>query len=103
MPKIITDLETRLLSAARNIIQNQGYECLSMKGLAKETDIAVGTIYNYYPDKNALLIALVEDDWKALEQKTLLEAKNVSSFQEGVEMLHRHFIGFSKDHQARLW
>ncbi len=99
MPKIIEGLEGKILFSAREIIENEGYDALSMKELAKRNDIAVGTIYNYYPDKNSLLIALVVDDWLALEKSIEDRISALNSFEEGIHLLYLSFMAFSAEHQ----
>ena len=51
MPKILLNSEKKLLEAAKEIIEKEGVDNLSMKRLAQQTDMAVGTIYNYFPIK----------------------------------------------------
>ncbi len=53
-----------ILQACRKIAAEQGLPALSMRAVAKECGIALGTLYNYYSDKDELLIAAVESVWK---------------------------------------
>lgn len=36
------------------------YKELSMNKIAEQCDMAVGTLYNYFPSKNAILIHIIE-------------------------------------------
>lgn len=96
MPKILMDSERKLLQAARDLINQDGVDALSMKRLAQKTDMAVGTIYNYFPDKNAILIRLVVDEWHTLENTLLVSFDQLHTFEEGVRLLYDQFMGFSK-------
>ncbi len=96
MPKILTNSEKKLLEAARNIIKTNGVDDLSMKRLAQKTDMAVGTIYNYFPDKNAILIRLVVEEWHNLETHLLASFDSLSSFSDGIHLLYDEFNGFSQ-------
>ena len=51
MPKIIENPEENILSAARRLVAEQGYAAVTMRAIAKECGIAVGTFYNYYPSE----------------------------------------------------
>ena len=62
MPKIINNLEENILSAARRLVAEQGYAAVTMRAIAKECGIAVGTFYNYYPSKDAMLAACLLHD-----------------------------------------
>ena len=42
----------------------QGYAAVTMRAIAKECGIAVGTFYNYYPSKDAMLAACLLHDWQ---------------------------------------
>ncbi len=99
MPKIITDLRNRLLHTASEIIESKGPGAFSRKELAKESEIAVGTIYNYFPDKNSLLICIAIEDWNALEGQIRKKIGSLSSFDEGVRLLYDSFSSFSLEHQ----
>ena len=67
MPKIIDNLEENILSAARRLVAEQGYAAVTMRAVAKECGIAVGTFYNYYPSKDAMLAACLLHDWQVGE------------------------------------
>lgn len=53
-----------ILQVCRKIAAEQGLPALNMRAVASECGIALGTLYNYYADKDALLIATVESIWK---------------------------------------
>ena len=100
MPKIIIDLEKKLLASARKIIERDGFEAFSMKGVAKESSIAVGTIYNYYPDKNSIFTGIVQEDWLSLSNKITSAIPSLKSFKEGIRLLYDSFTSFSLNHQS---
>ena len=39
---------------------------ISMRQIAKACGVAVGTVYHYFPDKTALLIAALEQVWREI-------------------------------------
>lgn len=52
----------RLLEAAEELLARHGYEATSMAQIAAAGGVGVGTLYHHFPDKRALLLALI-DDW----------------------------------------
>ncbi|MBL4937259.1 TetR/AcrR family transcriptional regulator [Clostridium sp. YIM B02515] len=64
MSRIIENPKELILEKAKEILCNQGYSHLSMRTLAKECDIALGTIYNYYPTKKELVLEMMTGYWK---------------------------------------
>jgi AcrR family transcriptional regulator len=64
LSRIIENPKQLILGKAKEILYNQGYHKLSMRSLSKECDIALGTIYNYYPTKKELVIEMMTDYWQ---------------------------------------
>jgi AcrR family transcriptional regulator len=63
MPRIIENPKQLILDTARSILLDKGYSELSMRNVAKECGIAIGTIYNYYPTKKDLIIDMMSGYW----------------------------------------
>lgn len=59
----ITSKET-ILQVCRDIVASRGLSAVNMRSVADECHIALGTLYNYYANKDELLLAIVEDIWK---------------------------------------
>lgn len=53
----------QLLDCARRIGCTEGASAISIRRLAKEANIAVGTVYQYFDSKRELLLALIEEYW----------------------------------------
>lgn len=63
MPKIIDEARTRILITARRKLFAEGYSGLTLRSVAQECSIAVGTIYNYFKDKDTLVASVMMEDW----------------------------------------
>jgi AcrR family transcriptional regulator len=63
MPKIIKDLKPHIKEEAMILFTEVGYEKVSMRALAKKVGIAVGTLYNYFPNKEDLYMDVLVDSW----------------------------------------
>jgi AcrR family transcriptional regulator len=50
-----------ILVAARRVFSTIGYGAASVRDVVRETDLATGTFYNYFPDKESVLRALVDE------------------------------------------
>lgn len=50
---------TAILDAARRCFIEQGYETVTIRDVIRLTGLAAGTFYNYFPDKESLLHALI--------------------------------------------
>lgn len=65
MPKIIEDPRASILYHAKNIVVEEGFEKLTIRKVAKNADISIGTVYNYFPTKRDLTVQLMEDYWSS--------------------------------------
>lgn len=68
----ITSKETILL-VCRRIAAEKGLKALSMRAVAGECGIALGTLYNYFSDKEELLIAAIASVWQDIFRLTAQE------------------------------
>jgi AcrR family transcriptional regulator len=50
-----------ILVAARGVFSDIGYGATSVRDIVRGTDLATGTFYNYFPDKESVLRALVDE------------------------------------------
>jgi AcrR family transcriptional regulator len=49
-----------VLEAGSRILSKSGYEALTMSAVAKRAGVSVGSLYQYFPNKESLVAALVE-------------------------------------------
>ena len=68
MPKIIHIVNARIEQAAMELFNTYDYNQVDMKMIAKKCNIAVGTLYNYYPNKKQLFIHVLEESWSTTSQ-----------------------------------
>lgn len=73
MPKIIKNIEEKILNSANDLFQKNGYDGVDMKEIAKKTGIAVGTLYNYFPNKKQLFLKVLDLNW----QKTFVSLEKI--------------------------
>ena len=64
MPKIIENLQSRLIEEAKRQIESSGYSAVTIRSVATACGVGVGTVYNYFPSKDALLATYMLEDWK---------------------------------------
>lgn len=69
MPKIIVDIENKILTAAETLFSARGFEETDMRQIAKQAGIAVGTIYQYYRDKQDLYQQVISFRWSSTLRK----------------------------------
>ena len=98
MPKIIENLESRLLEEAKRQIREAGYGAVTVRSVAKACGVGVGTVYNYFPSKDALLATYMLGDWNRC-----VDAINaVSTYSDTalpvLRCIYDQLVGFAKLH-----
>ena len=83
----------RFLEVAAHLIAQSGYDAVTMTAIAENAQASIGTLYDYFPDKPALALALLaryteeaDAHWKALLTPARLRSKAVLAdvFIEGI-------------------
>ncbi len=72
MPKIIEDLDKKLIAETRRQIEERGYSETTIRSVASACGVGVGTVYNYFASKDMLIATFMLSDWNAAieEMKT---------------------------------
>jgi AcrR family transcriptional regulator len=66
-----------ILEAAREVFAELGYDAAGVRDVIRHTDLASGTFYNYFPDKEAVFRAVIDDT--AQEIRSRLRAVRASA------------------------
>lgn len=84
----------RILSAARRIHRANGIASLTLRAVAGEVGLTPMAIYRHFADKDALLMALVEEGFAKLEA-TFADAVNARSPLKAIERLLLAYADFA--------
>jgi AcrR family transcriptional regulator len=71
-----------IFEAAARILQKQGLDALNTNAIAERAGISIGTLYQYFPNKQAILVAMARRQIE-IDRKTVTEA--ISSALEDTE------------------
>lgn len=89
MNKSATSKEA-LLEIARDISYREGISKVSIRRLASESGVAIGTVYNYYPSKADLVAEIMEDFWRNVFHGSHFDTES-GDFLGSVEEIYRRF------------
>ncbi len=64
MARPATDLRERLLAAARDTFDHHGFDGASLRAIARNARTTIGMIYYYFPTKDALWDAVIDDTYQ---------------------------------------
>ena len=60
---LVTSKEA-ILKVCREIVSEKGIPALNMRAVAQACHVAVGSLYNYFPSKDDLILATIESVWQ---------------------------------------
>ena len=93
MPKIIPELRLSLLQAARKSLLESESHDINVRELARECGTAVGTVYNYFPSKVALIAESMMGDWqecsRSMRQEASAEDRPLNAIRATVAALRK--------------
>ena len=64
MPKILENIREKAVAEAREELLGEGYRAMTIRRVAEQLGIGVGTLYNYFPSKEYLAAAVMLEDWQ---------------------------------------
>ena len=100
MPKIIDGLQKRILKEAKYQTFTNGYSKMTIRSVAKACDIAVGTIYNYYPSKDFLTASFILQDWIPVEKEIQRQCKISTEPLEVLQGVYNTLERFNSDYRS---
>lgn len=93
MPKIIENVREQLLAEAKKQISERGYSRTTIRSVAGECGLAVGTMYNYFSSKDMLIASFMLEDWKScLAQYNISAERDPEKLLRGIYSALQSFI-----------
>lgn len=84
-----------ILDAAMDVFGELGYGAASVRDIVRRTDLATGTFYNYFPDKESVLRALLEEvatEVRARVRRARLSGSSAEEFIAGGFRAYYEFL-----------
>ncbi|MCW0181531.1 TetR/AcrR family transcriptional regulator [Zavarzinia sp.] len=72
---------SQILAAAREVFAELGYEGTTVRDIIRRTSLASGTFYNYFPTKEAVFRAVVEDSARRVRLRLRADRRSAQSFE----------------------
>ena len=88
-----------ILVAARKVFWNYGHARATMAQIAEEAELASGTLYLYFPNKDALYVELLSEGYELLLDRLRQEADREAGPAERAGGLIDAFFGFAQEHR----
>ena len=90
-------LRGTLLDLSREIADTEGIDAVNIRSIAKRAGVATGTVYNYFSNKDEILLALTEEYWK----QTLIDMRIAITADSFCGQLQEIFEGYDRQTAKR--
>ena len=100
MPKIIENPEAKLLAEAKKQIEESGYGAMTIRSVAKACGVGIGTVYNYFDSKEALVAAHLLEDWSLCIAAIEAVSANADTPRPVLLCTHDQLVSFARRHRA---
>lgn len=94
MPKIIAEINDKILECTKRMMLENQNDNFSLRMIAKECGIAVGTIYNYFENKEMLIAKIHLEDWKKAMAKIDEGFKSIGSLKDGIMVIYSEIFDY---------
>ena len=89
-----------ILDAAAQVLEEHGYAGGTTNRIAERAGVSIGSLYEYFPNKDAVVVALAERELEA-ERNELLELLTAAPAKERLASLLRRFVETVVDFHAK--
>lgn len=98
MPKVIENLKERILEEANRQLQDVGYGAMTIQSIAKACGVGVGTVYNYFSSKDAILVACVAATWMECMETIRAVAKYSPTYEAVIHCIYDQIRTYGEEH-----
>lgn len=91
-----------ILAAGLEVFGELGYDAAGVRDIVRRTDLAAGTFYNYFPDKESVFRALVESTGGEAGRRVAAARARATSPSAFVEDAYRAYFEFIVEDRARF-
>jgi AcrR family transcriptional regulator len=94
--KKIEEIKKTILQEALELLQDEGFDNLSMYKLGKRTDMTAANLYNYYKNKDQLIIAIHKKTFELLYDMLINAVALEKDPVEKLKKVIKTFLDFGK-------
>ena len=100
MPKIIENVRGLLIDETKKQIQENGYESVTIRSIARGCQIGLGTFYNYFKSKDVLIATYLLEEWEVRLERINAQVEFDVEPMQLVKIMYDELNGFMKNNMA---
>jgi TetR/AcrR family fatty acid metabolism transcriptional regulator len=90
--------KSKIFEAAERLVSEKGYEKTTMKHIAEAADVAIGTIYEYFENKDDLFLTIAAEQYALFSKELAIHYSGMKSTLEKIrKYIWVYFYFFQKD------
>ena len=99
MPKLNPELRKQFLEAARNqvLVQDRDF---TVRQIASDCGVSAGTLYNYFPSKEALIGAVMMEDWMLCRERMAQASEGKEDILEALRAVEAALRSFTDRYRS---
>ncbi len=99
MPKIVDrDLYRKeLLAKCFDLFASKGYASITMREIAQKLGVSTGTLYHYFPNKEAMFVQLVEERYRQTIASIAPDIEKAQTLAEKIDVVF-NFVGKNENY-----
>lgn len=90
----------RMLDAAAGLLNEGGFEALTTSAIATRSGVSVGSLYQFFPDKHAVVESLARRSFARFSAR--LETISTQDWRAAVDSVIDHYVAFSREEPGFL-
>ena len=90
----------KIVETAMTLFRQQGIDTTTMEQIASEADIAKGTLYNYFPVKEAIIDAIMQQSFQKNSNERLKEIRSLTDTRQRATYIMTLLFEGVRDNQA---
>jgi AcrR family transcriptional regulator len=83
-----------IIEAAREVFAELGYDAAGVRDVIRRTDLASGTFYNYFPDKESVFRAVLEESAEEVRRRLRIVRSSARTLEQFVGDAYRAWFEF---------
>ena len=102
MSKQIPNARETIFAVSRKHLFEKGYMGLTLRQVAAQSDIAVGTIYNYFQSKDMLVASIMAEDWHVSLKDMKKNCETAITVEQGIRAIYDAIRDYVKKYEP-IW
>ncbi|SHK31945.1 transcriptional regulator, TetR family [Hathewaya proteolytica DSM 3090] len=95
-----TDISNeKIIEVSIDMLKGSEVPDLNMRHVAKKCNISVGTIYNYFPTKSELMIAVIQEVWSRVFHGDMLKPEVNEPFTQYISSMYKRAFVSQKEYR----